>query len=85
MMQKLFDHMEQEHGLILTESELQDIVSAAGLDNRELVKRLFEELDAANDVAAKLRAALEYVRDNHHEGEGALEGIVNDALEFDTK
>lgn len=58
MMQKLFDHMEQDHGLILTESELQDIVSAVGMDVRLLLDRLEKSRDEWRTIAGKFRAVL---------------------------
>lgn len=65
MMQKLFDHMEQTHGLILTQSELQDIVSAVGCDVRLLLDRAITERDDALSRladAAKNAARYRYVR-----------------------
>lgn len=58
MMQKLFDHMEQTHGLILTESELQDIVSAVGMDVRQLLSRMVEERDKAVAAVKSLKGEL---------------------------
>lgn len=59
MMQKLFDHMEQEHGLSLTQSELQDIVSAVGCDVRLLLDRLEKSRDEWRTIAGKFRAVFD--------------------------
>lgn len=61
MMQKLFDHMEQDHGLILTQSELQDIVSAVGMDVRQLLERLLTEKEAFRADNELLRNFVGYV------------------------